>query len=134
MVANPQCAVCGQTHETMHYHANCHIKSPLQIEQHEGQILIRCAECHKAVCRLRVITPELGQACYQIMSQILETWDPPLRDDPENRCVATCVQTASMGCFAYLLGDLFPYEALSDTQRKAVEEFVAELSKEEKKT
>lgn len=60
--------------------------------------------------------------CCLLIEKILETWNPPAKDDPQTRCLATYVQTATMQAMAFVMGDDFPHEKLTPLQHKAVNE------------
>ena len=54
--------------------------------------------------------------CHRLIRQVVQTWSPPLHDDPENR-LATCVQTGFMGGLAIAMGGEFPWHELGHRQR-----------------
>ena len=62
--------------------------------------------------------------CYRLVVQVAKTWRPPVKDDPENRCLETCVQTGFMGGLAIAMGPDFPWQELHATQQFVVRQFI----------
>ena len=58
--------------------------------------------------------------CHRLIKQVVKTWDPPRREDPQNRCLETCVQTGFMGALAIAMQDDFPWHELNDAQQVVV--------------
>lgn len=62
--------------------------------------------------------------CYRLILQVVKTWNPPLYDEPVNRCLETCVQTGFIGGLAIAMGEDFPWHELNDTQQIVVRQFL----------
>ena len=67
--------------------------------------------------------------CCEVVKQVVRTWSPPLRDDPANRCLETCVQTGFMGALGVAMGEDFPWHELNETQQIVTRQFIARTDK-----